>query len=339
MSIHQQLYAAGSRPAVAAPGILRRALRELAVHDWLVLGYLAFLNVVTLRATPGADRTASLDWVVSLLALLIGSLLLIRGGVLKHAVVAPLVYRCAVYGTVQASYFLFARLLPIANTAVLDRELHRIDLVMFGFEPAVLMDRWVTSATTEWFAFFYFGYFFLLGVHVVPMLLLCRRARLLADFCFGMLIVFCVGHTLYVLVPGYGPYKAIPEQFATEFPSGAWLDMVMKAVGSAGAQKDIFPSLHTAAPLFFALFSFRNRAESPFRWTWMPVAFFAANIIVATMFLRWHWLIDVVAGIALAIAADSISARVGAWEARRRHALGLGPVWPQWLADADEARR
>jgi membrane-associated phospholipid phosphatase len=102
----------------------------------------------------------------------------------------------------------------------------------------------------------------------------------------------------------------------------------MLTVASGGAQKDIFPSLHTAAPVFLTLFSFRNRRVLPFGYTWPIMAFFAANIMIATLFLRWHWVIDVVAGLVLAWFGWWLGVTLTRIETRRRTRLGLPEAWP-----------
>ena len=275
---HQGLYIARADEA-ADVGFVRRLLRELAVHDWLVFAFLVILTVVALRCAPSPEQTKSVERMGSLLVFLVGTLILVRGGLLRNGVVAPLLYRFAIYGTVQLSYFFLAGLLPLVNTTTLDVQLHALDLRLFGFEPAVAMDAIVTPLTTEWFSFFYFSYFFLLAIHVIPILLLVRRARLLSEFALGLLFVFCVGHIVYMLVPGYGPYRALAADFQHPLPQGMWRDMVMGAVASGGAQMDIFPSLHTAAPTFIALFSFRHRDKMPFKLSWPITAFCAVNII------------------------------------------------------------
>jgi len=150
----------------------------------------------------------------------------------------------------------------------------------------------------------------------------------LGEFALGMLVIFCTGHILYMLVPGYGPYKAMAGEFHNPFPSGLWLDNVMSTVAAGGAQKDIFPSLHTGAPTFITLFSYRHRATLPFRYTWAVLAFFTLNIIIATMFLRWHYVIDVVAGVMVAVAGRWISERLTDRELARRERLNLTPNWP-----------
>jgi membrane-associated phospholipid phosphatase len=64
------------------------------------------------------------------------------------------------------------------------------------------------------------------------------------------------------------------------------------------------------------------------RFTWPLLTFFAANIICATMFLRWHYVIDVFAGFALATLAALVAPRVTHWEVARRRLHGLQPLVP-----------
>jgi hypothetical protein len=96
---------------------------------------------------------------------------------------------------------------------------------------------------------------------------------------------------------------------------------VQATVTGAGAQKDIFPSLHTAAPTYFALFSLRYRHSAPYKYTWPITAFCASQIICATMFLRWHYLVDIFAGITLATVALFAGEALTAWDLRRRARL------------------
>lgn len=297
------------------------------MQDWLVLGYLVTLTLAVATSEPAPARAACFQQSLGLLAFCSFVLVLVRGGLLRDGFFAPLAYRLAVYGTVQLSYFLLRDLLPVVNPGSLDQELLELDLQWFGFEPALYMDRFVTPTTTEWFAFFYYGYFLLLAVHVLPFIFGSRRLRLLAEFSFGMLFIYAVAHIGYMLVPGYGPYQHLAGHFQNELPSGMWMDAVWAAVNSGGAQKDIFPSLHTGGPVFISLFSFRHRDKMPFKYTWPLTTFFALNIVGATMFLRWHYLIDVVAGAALAILGWWLAGRIAGPEHDRREAEGLSPVW------------
>jgi hypothetical protein len=310
-----------------------RFIRELAPQDWLVVGYVTFLNVAALYATQGSARIAALERVFPLFVWVVAALLLVRSGWFRHPFGAPLLYRVSIYGSVQISYFLFLHYLPLVNPSTLDPQLHQIDLALFGFEPALVMDRWVNPITAEWFAFFYFSYFFVLAIHVITILFFARHERMHSEFCNGFACLFCIGHTVYVLVPGWGPYRTMAHEFHNALPPGHWVDLVMSTVASGGAQKDIFPSIHTAAPTFLALFSFRHRKLIPFKYSWMIVAPISINIIIATMFLRWHYVIDVVAGLLLAFAAFEFAVWSTRVELPRRAALGLTRSWPEFFPE------
>lgn len=313
-------------PAQALP---RSFWHNLSVMDWLVFAYMATLNLAVMQGQRGPSMGPSLLRAGSLTLFFIVGLVLVRGELLRDGLAKSFLYRVVIYAPVQLSYFFFRELLPHINPGALDQELYALDLTLFGVEPALVFDRMVTPATTEWFAFFYFGYFFVLALHVIPIQFFSRDQRLVGEFALGMLLVFCIGHTGYMLVPGFGPYQAFAHEFQSSFPRGLWLDLVMDTVHSGGAQKDIFPSLHTAGPTFIALFSYRFRHRLPFTFTWPLVAFYALNIIIATMFLRWHYLIDVVAGLVLATGAALAVPHLIDWELTRRARNTLSPLWPE----------
>jgi hypothetical protein len=311
--------------------------QSFAAADLLVLGYLLELNLAVAFAAPSPLKLQSMLQVLSLLLIALVCLALVRGSKLRSSFWTALLYRIGIYGTVQQSYFFFKHVLPVVNSGSLDHQLYALDLVLFGFEPAIWADRFVTPATTEWFAFFYFCYFFILAAHIFPIIFGARDQMLLGEFMLGMLIIVCLGHTGYLLVPGFGPYRAMPEMFRNELPSGLWMDLVWSTVRSGGAMKDIFPSLHTAGPCFLAMFSFRNRDRLPFRYTWPLVAFFAANIIGATMFLRWHYVIDVFAGFLLATSAALVSPHITRWEVTRRRARNLPDLVPLFGSNSQQS--
>ena len=306
----------------------QRMLRELAIHDWIVLSYLTILTMAVAMSDDSPVRTRCLGHIAPMLAFCVAVLALVRGGLVKDTFIGPLAYRVAVYGTVQISYFELRELLPLVNPTSLDASLSFIDEHILHFEPSLFMDRFVTSATTEWFAFFYFGYFALLASHVLPMVFVSRRSDLVAPFALGMIFVYAMAHTLYMVVPGYGPVRYLADRYQHELPSGVWLNYVLNAVQSGGAQKDIFPSLHTAGPVFLSLFSFQHRNRNPFKYTWPFVSFFSANIVIATMFLRWHYLIDVVAGLTLSVGGFFLATWLSKREVQYREQNGYQPVWP-----------
>ncbi|MGA3122232.1 MAG: phosphatase PAP2 family protein [Polyangiaceae bacterium] len=300
---------------------------NFASQDWLILGYLVAL-LVALALGAGHNRAACAVRVCADLTGYLFVLTMVRVPLLRwSSSLSSLLYRLAVVATVVGSFFQLREILPAVSPWADDSRIYAFDLHVFGFEPSVWLDRFVSRPSTEWFAFFYFLYFLILTIHVLPMLLFERNVQVLGRFAVGLLLVFLTAHLLYMVVPGWGPYWYLHESFRRPLVGGPFWKLVGAAVDAGGAQKDIFPSLHTAVPTFFAIFSCRHRKLAPFKYTWLVMSFFATQMILATMFLRWHYLVDVVAGVTLAVAGAYAGARIADWEYAKRERLGLQAAW------------
>ena len=340
--MHQPIPRTGPRERLAGGvdaeprTLLARLGKTLAAQDVFVAGYLIVLAGAVLMA-HGAGRETSIRLVMADIVGFVIGLFLTRGGILRQgSSVNALVYRLTVFLPVFLSYFQLRWILPVVSPHSLDANLLALDLRAFGVEPALAWDRFVTPLTTEWFAFFYFGYFVLLPLHVLPMMFLARDTARIAHFSLGIIMVVVFGHILYMLVPGWGPYHFLAAQFHHPLQGGTFWHLVQATVQGGGAQKDIFPSLHTALPTYFAIFSFMHRRSLPFRYTWPLLAFACSQIILATMFLRWHYLIDIFAGLALAALAALLSHRIVTWEAVHRARRGATPIYTRLYGRAGE---
>jgi membrane-associated phospholipid phosphatase len=239
--------------------------------------------------------------------------------------------------SIGGSYFALAPLLPALNSRLVDGELLRIDNLLFGATPAMWLQPFVSPTSVEWFAFFYYSYYALLGLFVVGTLLFDsgqRRYELLLSTA----LVFSIGHIGYTFVPGAGPYACPELHFERALVGGIWWDRVESAVKAAGAQYDIFPSLHTGVSVLMGLHALRYRHTAPFRWCWRLTSFWVANIVISTVFLRWHYGIDLIAGMALAYGAQRIARAFWPSEGARETS-GLQLVWepvlPKSLSLAD----
>ncbi len=283
-----------------------------------MVAYLLVLVGVGYGVASSPDRDRALYELGGLLGFLVTIIGLVRTGHLRHGFFAPLLYRVAIYAVLLVSYFVLGRLLPLMNHAPVDEKLYALDLTLFGFEPALAMERWVNPVTTEWFAFFYLSYFGLLAFVLIPLVLGARDQRLLGELGCGIVLAFCLGHVGYLLVPGFGPYWALAARFERQLPSGPFMGALAYVVSRGGAKMDIFPSIHTAVPTLLVLYLFRHRGRVRPRWAWLIVAGLLVNIIPSTMFLRWHYLIDVVAGLVVAGVAFAVSVVVTRRELERR---------------------
>lgn len=305
----------------------KRLLRNLAAQDWLISLYFVLLFLAVLFGS-GSGRAQSLQYIGMDIAILWAGLLTVRSELVRpSSFLSSIIYRASLVVPVVLSYFQLRHILPAASGRAVDAAILKLDLWLFGFEPSIQWDALVTPITIEWFSFFYFSYFVLLPLFVSAFLFFVRDRSLIARFSFGLFGIFCTAHLVYILVPGYGPYKHLAGSFHHELQGGIFWKAVWEVVQAGGAMKDIFPSLHTAVPTYFALFAFHHRKQLVFKLLFPILAVFASQIIIATMFLRWHWLLDIFAGITLASAAHLFSLKVHAWESSVRAQIGARSVF------------
>jgi hypothetical protein len=307
----------------ASASLPLRIFRNLALQDWIVAIYLSIL-VLAIATGDGGNRESCYRMVAFDAAILVVNVVLVRGELVK-GVLGSLLYRLCAFLPVFLSYFQLRWILPTVTTRSLDAQIYAFDMRVFGYEPSVAWDKFVNPTTTEWFAFFYFGYFFILMLHVLPFIFGAADTKTLRHWALGMFFQFCITHTLYMVVPGWGPYHEL--KFDHELTGGTFWGWVVSSVHAGGALKDIFPSLHTGAPTFFAVFAFLHRKQKPFKYYWIPLAFCVSQIICATMFLRWHYLVDIVAGFTLGTANAFASRAIVEWEAKRRQETGAMAVF------------
>ena len=218
--------------------------------------------------------------------------------------------------------------LPAIRTDAVDSTLHSIDGKLFRGEPILWLERLNHRAIIEWLSFFYFSYYALHLAFVVGVLWIARPGRVTAEYGIGIVLVIGLGQLLYMAVPAFGPVVFLADRFHAPLDGGVFWRLVASSVQSAGAQKDVFPSLHTAGPTWMTILAIRQaQIQRAWRWPAAITCFFAVNIVVSTMVLRWHYVIDVIAGLTLAAFSAFAAARLARWEEGQRRARGAPPVW------------
>jgi len=296
--------------------------QNLAVQDVIALAFHTYLFLRVFVAPDSPDASVARRLALALLVVTACSMILTRGEVIRDQRARALTYRLGLFMPMFLSYFEMGVLIPALHLELMDHRLFAIDRWLLGTTPSIWMEAWNFEPIVEWLSFFYYGYFLVLALMLAPSLFLDggrRQQEILA----GAMLIAASGHFLYTIVPGVGPYATIA--FDETLHGGFWWEQVEVTVAAAGAQLDIFPSLHTAFPAYFTLHAFAHRRTQAFRWLWPILGFVALNIITATMFLRWHWFIDVATGLVLAVvarkfavaAADREALRGGPYDARQ----------------------
>jgi membrane-associated phospholipid phosphatase len=179
-----------------------------------------------------------------------------------------------------------------------DAALIAFDRTLFGTDPTVALEKIATPFLSDVLTLFYALYYFhpiVLGTLV----LLDDRARPTAarDFpryAFVMVFVFYVSYACYFLVPAIGPRYTLAH--AGPLPRGAIAQAIDHTLDVLEKNKrDCFPSGHTMVLTAVLLEAYR-RSKKTF-WAFLP---FAAGLYVATVYCRYHYVADVIAGFALA---------------------------------------
>ena len=301
--------------------------RMFAAHDLLLLAYLLIVGLLLWVAEPSPAVEGAMHQVYGCTALLIVGCF--WGHTTEDAPLRGVVYRVTVVGCILWDYLMLRNVLPIIRPDSVDATLSSIDIFVFGRNPALWFEQFNTHGVVEWFSFFYFSYFTICAIYMVAVIWILRPARQTSEFAIGTAIVCCGGQLLYMAVPANGPTVFLADQYHGPVQGGFFWALVTAAVHAGSAMKDVFPSLHTAVPTWFSLFALR-RGRRDWRW-YIPAtitSFFAANIVISTMLLRWHYVIDVMAGLCLASFAAYASVRLAAWDEARRAEGGRLPAWP-----------
>jgi membrane-associated phospholipid phosphatase len=302
-----------------------RALLVVAPHEWVVAIYLVLLAVSCTSAPPTPERNRIVLTLLGCMIALLASSFALRS-VRDAGLLVRGLRRFAVIPFVMVAYSQLGAVVPLANPALLDMPLFQLDLLLFRVEPALAWESWNNLLLIEWLSLWYSSYWLFVAAFPLAQVFFPVDGRRAARLALSILVITCIGHLLYLVVPGVGPVYALKDKFAGPLPGGPIHAMMMK-VASNGAQRDIFPSLHTAHMLFLALFCWRESESRVYRFLRWPVTIAAAHIITATIVLRWHYVIDVIAGALLAYLSFKLAHWLNPWWERRRAAAGLPETW------------
>jgi hypothetical protein len=192
--------------------------------------------------------------------------------------------------------------IPRIHPGKMDELLRAVDTHIVGTNLSLRLEPLVHPLITELFSACYFLFFIYLLFSLIYYFV--GEVELLKKFVIGLFTIYGLGFLGYSVVPAAGPCHAMAGEFHQAL-DGWWVTRLNNAVVARGSNGvDVFPSLHCAVSAFFLFFDRRHR---PWRFKLYLVP--CAGLWLSTLYLRYHYFIDVLCGFALAAA--------GLWLARR----------------------
>lgn len=208
-----------------------------------------------------------------------------------------------------------------------DSALMAFDQWLFGVQPTLWLERHLaTPWLTDCMVLAYGTYFFL---PAALLLVAYRRGdqRRFRTLSVAVLLVFLLGFLSYVLIPAVGPRYWLRGAYAQPVLSGRLFPgNASEIFGSLEAvQRDCFPSLHTALSGISLVYAWQWRELLPGRRLWLATyAILVVSVWASTIYLRQHWVADVMAGWLLVGLVAVLAPRIAAWQLRQRRDLTVG---------------
>lgn len=235
------------------------------------------------------------SWILAYLCVFAIYALLIRQGI---KTLSPLINRVRLLWNIILMNFAFTSIryiIPLLGKNPLDSHLAKIDSWIVGKDLSIWAQQIYCKPLTEimsigymLFIVFLFSTFFIYAFKA-DLNKLCR-------FCFGIFTLYAFGITGYSIVPAQGPLVYLAGAYSCNLEGYAFteLNRMMVSFGSSGY--DVFPSLHAGVGLFLLLF-YREHDRSFYYVYMLPFII----LVLSTIYLRYHYLIDVLVGLPLAV--------------------------------------
>ncbi len=276
------------------------------IFAWYLLTVLAIAGAFGFTA-PGDQPARTASYVALHVGLLAGLLVLprvTRGRTAWGRLLAQGLYTVVALPVVFQSLGL---LLPGIHPEPFELLWIDVDRALFGFDPTVALQGALSPLAVELLQLCY-ATFYLLPIVLIATLLVQHRTAAgyatLVTVAFGFLLSY-LGYLVWPTLP---PYRFL---WHGDPQPGLWLaDGVHRLLDSAEWNRwDCFPSGHTMLTLVTLALAWRH-ARRLF-WGMLPVGL---GLVFSTMALRYHYVIDVLAGAAAAPLAVWLADSMLRWE-------------------------
>lgn len=289
-----------------------RIPHKLKPADSLTILFLVFLVIVSLTFYEKIPHAKTLVFIYT--ALFLVQIFLVKNGEslrrnkvadLSRSIVFPVICVLVIFESLEL-------LVHDINPKDIDPFLIRLDYLIFGDHPTVMLESLYTPIVTDILQVAYSTYYFL-PISFGLILKLRRRDSEFDRTVFFILLCFYLSYIGYILFPALGPRYTMNHLQSSELKGIFIAESIQEILNRLeGIKRDAFPSGHTAVVLVVSGLAYRF--HKGFFYATIPVI---TLLIFSTVYCRYHYVVDVIGGIALAAITFFIGGKYyGNWEAR-----------------------
>jgi membrane-associated phospholipid phosphatase len=190
----------------------------------------------------------------------------------------------------------------------IDPRLIQIDLSIFGVHPTLWMERWIVPWLTDLLSLAYISYYFI-PVVLVVVLYAKNREPEFDESMFVLALGYYVSFIGYILFPAIGPRYTMTHLYTVPLEGSFITDFVRDVLNALEHNKrDCMPSGHTQIVLIVLYLA--HRYERFLFYVFFPII---CGLILSTVYLRYHYVIDLFAGAAVAVGCMILGPRLYRW--------------------------
>jgi membrane-associated phospholipid phosphatase len=201
------------------------------------------------------------------------------------------------------------------NPADWDWLLLKADHTIFGLDITVWLEKFNSPALTEILIISYFSYYVLPTLSAVVFYFVLKQTNHLENlrrFVLTLLIGWYAAFIFYAALPAAGPDIAFAQHYTTELKglsplTNYYLETVTSYLRTSDV-RNTFPSMHFAILLMINYFAFKWSKK----YFWFCTLPLCVGLGIATLYLRQHYLIDLIGSVFMAW--------FSVWAGRRRSA-------------------
>jgi membrane-associated phospholipid phosphatase len=220
--------------------------------------------------------------------------------------VLPFLFCIAIYTNLHDT-------IGFVNPHSIHDQLIQIDKWLFGVEPVLWAQKFYHPWLTDYFSVSYMNYF-IVAVVVVLYLLVKKRPEDMRTVLIGTILTFYFGYVLYVIFPAAPPRITLANQFTRDFGGGMITHLQNRLINiNPSSSRAAFPSLHCAVTLISLMYAYKF-SKPLFLILLIP----GISLVLATVYLRHHYVVDILGGFALAIFTYFVAPHLDNWWSKMR---------------------